>query len=108
MANPSKRKGSRVERELKAKFEKMGLVAHRTPMSGAIVGFDGDVRVRINGKDFAVECKARKDGAGFKTLERWLAQSRSDFLVLRKDRGEFMAVIPFPMLAHMLVRDDDG
>ncbi len=80
-----KRKGSRIEREIVKLHEKAGIRARRVPMSGACWGGgQGDVLIECaDGRELVGEVKARKNGAGFKTLQRWLGPH--DLLFLRED-----------------------
>ena len=89
MANPRKRKGTRKENELVKKLIAKGIPARRVPLSGA-GSIPGDVQY---GPRFmcTAELKARKDGEGFKTLERWMGDC--DSLVLWKDRAEPMVMM---------------
>jgi hypothetical protein len=68
-----RRKGNRVERELVALHKAAGVHAERYPLSGASRFRDSghDLDIYALGRDAAplvVECKARKNGAGFTTL----------------------------------------
>lgn len=85
-----RQKGSRVEREIKARCEEAGIPARRVVMSGAAARYDerlaGDVDIGVlpNGRAlFTSEIKARKNGAGFKVMEDWLGDN--DLLILRRD-----------------------
>jgi hypothetical protein len=83
MANPSKRKGDRCEREIVNLLRAAGIEAERVPLSGAVGGsYRNDVV--IAGR-LRAECKARKGGAGFKVLEKWLGTA--DLLILPPGRG---------------------
>ncbi len=74
------------------------------PLSGAAGGsFSGDVDVYACGPDAAplvAEVKARANGAGFTTLERWLGDN--DALFLRRDRAEPMVVLPWRTWARIV------
>ena len=85
MANPAKRKGTRVENKIKKLFLELGINTRRQPMSGAIVGFPHDVHADIMG-GLSIECKARKGAKGFVTMEKW--QGIADLLVLVSDYQE--------------------
>ena len=85
MANPAKRKGTRVENKIKKLFLELGINTRRQPMSGAIVGFPHDVWADVMG-GLSIECKARKGGKGFVTMEKW--QGSADLLVLVSDYQE--------------------
>lgn len=97
MGKPSRDKGARVEREMVDRHKAIGIHAARVPLSGAAGGrFSGDVDIHAFGKDAAPlvgEVKARKNGAGFATLERWLADN--DLILLRRDRADPLVVLPW-------------
>lgn len=79
-----KRKGGRIEREFVQLLEKNGIKAHKTPLSGAIVGYKGDIIMELDGKRYQVEVKSRASGEGFKKLDEWLGAN--DYLFLKQDR----------------------
>ena len=84
MGKPSRDKGARRERELVKRLNDASIHAERVPLSGAAGGqFGGDIRL---GYEYVAECKARKNGSGFATLEGWLAGN--DFLFLQRDRAD--------------------
>ena len=72
-----RQKGNRIERELVERHEALGIHAERYPLSGAsrFRGSGHDVDHYPFGREAApivAESKARKDGAGFVQLEKWL------------------------------------
>lgn len=80
----SRDKGARREREFVHRLQDAGIPAERVPLSGAAGGqFSGDIRFANR---YLAECKARKDGSGFKTIEGWL--TGNDFLFLQRDRAD--------------------
>lgn len=98
-----RRKGSRIEREIVNAHREIGVDAERVPLSGAAGGsFKGDVIIRLDGGDRILigECKARKNGAGFATLERWLGAL--DVLFLRRDRQDPMVALPWRVWARLM------
>jgi Holliday junction resolvase len=101
-----RRKGSRIEREIVRLHTSIGIHAERVPLSGAAGGnFSGDVNIYAFGHDEAPlvgEVKARKTGAGFVTLEKWLGEN--DALILRRDRAEPMVVIPWRTWCRLVGR----
>jgi len=106
------RKGKRVERELVRDLEGIGLKARRQPSSGAFgtrvseTRLTGDVLVQIGGEEWRIECKARRNGEGFVTLERWMAGC--DALMLKRDRATPMWVITHEMFLKLCGgRDED-
>jgi Holliday junction resolvase len=86
-----RQKGDRCERELVELHRALGIHAERYPLSGAS-RFRGSV----------AECRARKNGDGFLTLEGWLADY--DALFLRRDRAEPLVVLPWRVWAKMIKR----
>ncbi|ANS03711.1 hypothetical protein [uncultured Mediterranean phage uvDeep-CGR2-KM23-C246] len=94
----SRNKGARVEREIVALHHALGIEAERVPLSGAAGGsFAGDV---IVDKTYRVEVKARKDGAGFALIERWLAGN--DMLIVKSDRKEPIVVLPWSTYGQLM------
>jgi len=75
----------------------MGVPAQRVPLSGAAGGrFTGDVWIG----DWRAEVKARANGNGFKTLEKWLGEN--DLLFLRRDRQKPMVVLTWETYAGLI------
>ncbi len=102
-----RRKGDRIEREFVDRHKALGVHAERYPLSGAsrFRGGGHDIDVYLNGRDQApavAEVKARKGGAGFITLEKWL--SDYDALFLRRDNADPMVVVPWRTWAQLLTR----
>jgi hypothetical protein len=84
--------------------------AERVPLSGAARYQGGchDVDVYAFGKDAAplvAEVKARANGEGFATLERWLGEN--DALFLRRDRAEPIVVLPWRVWVRFLTVPED-
>ena len=96
MGKPSRDKGLRVERELVNKLKESGVDAKRVPLSGAAEGFKGDIQIG----DLIAEVKARKDGAGFKTLEYWLGDN--DVLFLKKNNTDPMVILTWDLFVEMI------
>ena len=95
MGKMQRDKGARVEREIVALLNEIpGVEAERVPLSGAAGGsYSGDISIRIGDYGVTAEVKARKDGQGFATLERWLGEN--DLRVLKRDRQTPMVVLPW-------------
>jgi len=103
MAHPSKRKGNRFEREIRAAFEEAGLRAERAHASdGSSLCTDGGDRC-TEGVDLLVEgglkvqAKRRASVAGYLT-----PPDGAHFTVVREDRAEALAVLPLPLLVRLL------
>ena len=97
MGMKSKRKGYRIERELVQLHKAAGIDAHRVPLSGAVGGsYSGDLIVG----EYRAEVKARGNGGGFVTLERWLGDN--DLLFLKRDRAEPLVVMPWAVYVRLL------
>jgi len=102
-----RRKGNRIEREIVDRHKALGICAERYPLSGAskFRGSGHDVDIYLFGLDEApavAEVKARKTGAGFATLERWLAEY--DCLFLRRDNTDPLVLLPWRIWARILER----
>lgn len=107
MSKASRAKGNRVERELATALTEAGIPTRRVIGSGAHGHIDarleGDLQIGTHGDGHWLltgEVKARKDGAGFKVLETWLADN--DLLLLRRNHAEPMAVLPWRTLLPLL------
>ena len=101
----SKRKGIRNERLIAKLHTDAGINARRVPFSGSIgtllpelTSMKGDVQI-LNG-EFVAEVKARANGEGFKTLERWLGVN--DMLFLRRDRQPPFVVLPWEVYERIM------
>jgi hypothetical protein len=102
-----RRKGDRIERELVERHRAIGVYAERYPLSGQsrFRGSGHDVDLYPFGRDEAplvAEVKARKNGAGFTTLDRWLGEF--DLLVLRRNNTDPLVVLPWRTWAALLAR----
>lgn len=94
----SRAKGDRIEREIVEAHHAVGVRCERVPLSGAAGGsFSGDLRVD---GDLVAEVKARGNGSGFLTIERWLAGN--DLLFLRADKRKPLVVMPWDLYADLI------
>lgn len=100
MGKSQRDKGNRTERTVADMHKALGVDAQRVPLSGAVDGFKGDVRIHHNGRELRAEVKARGSGQGFVTLERWL--SGNDLLFLKRDRQEPLVVLTWETYAALL------
>jgi Holliday junction resolvase len=99
------RKGRRAEREIVDRHLALGIHSERVPLSGASQyrnsGHDIDIYARgMDEAPIVAEVKARKDGAGFTQLERWLGDF--DALFLRRNHADPMVVLPWRVWAALL------
>jgi hypothetical protein len=100
-----RRKGDRVERELVAAHKALGIFSERYPLSGAsrFRGSGHDIDVYLFGREEApivAEAKARKNGAGFTTLEKWLGEF--DCLFLKRNNTDPLVVLPWRVWARLI------
>lgn len=107
MGKPSRDKGLRRERALVEIHKQSGFAAERVPLSGATHyrsnGADIDIYARGTAEPpLVAEVKARGDGEGFKTLERWLGSH--DALFLWRDRAAPLVVVPLHVWLELLGR----
>jgi hypothetical protein len=103
----SRDKGNRIERELVERHKALGVHAERYPLSGAsrFRNSGHDIDIYALGREecpLVAECKGRKNGGGFTTLERWLAEY--DLLVLRRDHADPLVLLPWRTWAALLKR----
>ena len=102
-----RRKGGRIEREIVDRHKALGIHAERYPLSGAsrFRGSGHDIDFYLFGRDEApavAEVKSRKGGAGFTTLERWLAEY--DCLFLRRNNADPLVLLPWRMWVRIIER----
>jgi hypothetical protein len=100
-----RRKGDRVEREIVDLHKQIGVHAERYPLSGAsrFRNSGHDLDLYLFGRDAApavCEVKARKNGAGFTTLETWLGEF--DALFLKRNNAEPLVVLPWRVWAALV------
>jgi hypothetical protein len=94
-------KGARFEREVVELAREHGLKAQRVPLSGATSYAKDDVEITPTfspDRPWRGECKRRK------TLPEWLAHALDDcdFVALRADRHDAVAIIPLRILMELL------
>lgn len=105
MGRASRDKGLRRERAIVEIHAKSGLRAERVPLSGALRyrGNGADVDLYVRGAEpLKAEVKARGEGSGFRTLERWLGANDALFLV--RDRAEPLVVLPLRIWLEVACR----
>ena len=99
MSSKSKQKGYRTEYNLVKRFQVAGIDAKRQVLSGALPDHPHDIKIK--NPDMIVEVKARKNGAGFKTLKRWMGSA--DALIMHEDHEESMVAIALPLFIDLLL-----
>ena len=68
------------------------------PLSGALGGdLSGDLHIE---KTFKAEVKARKEGAGFKTLENWMGDH--DMLFLKRNNKKPMVAMTWDSYVELI------
>jgi Holliday junction resolvase len=102
-----RRKGNRVEREIVQLHKDLGVHCERYPLSGAshFRGSGHDLDLYLFGRDKAplvAEVKARKNGAGFTTLETWLGEY--DALFLKRNNADPLVLLPWRVWVSLLNR----
>src|SRR6266481_457280 len=107
MSRMQRDKGARIEREIVELHRGLGLRAERVPLSGAVryQGNGADVDMYPFGQDeepLCGEVKARANGEGFATLERWLGEN--DFFALRRNNAEPIIVLTLADLGAVLTK----
>jgi hypothetical protein len=93
----ARQKGDRHERKIVNSLKEAGIGAERVPLSGAVGGtFGGDIHIG----SFRAEVKARANGEGFRSLERW--KGDNDFLILARDRAEPQVLMDMELFQKLL------
>ena len=99
MSSKSKQKGYRTEYNLVKRFQIAGIDAKRQVLSGALPDHPHDIKIK--NPDMIVEVKARKNGAGFKTLKRWMGSA--DALIMHEDHEESLVAIALPLFIDLIL-----
>lgn len=99
MSSKSKQKGYRTEYNLVKRFQVAGIDAKRQVLSGALPDHPHDIKIK--NPDMIVEVKARKNGAGFKTLKRWIGSA--DALIMHEDHEESLVAIALPLFIDLIL-----
>jgi hypothetical protein len=63
MGRASKQKGDRFEFQVVRELKEAGYAAHRVPLSGAVEGYPGDVRIDLPDRVWLLQCKISASGA---------------------------------------------
>ena len=99
MSSKSKQKGYRTEYNLVKRFQVAGIDAKRQVLSGALPDHPHDIKIK--NPDMIVEVKTRKNGAGFKTLKRWMGSA--DALIMHEDHEESLVAIALPLFIDLIL-----
>ena len=93
MSHKNKIRGYNHEVSVRDKHIDSGISCERVPLSGSIGGkYSGDLAIpTVSEREFTVECKARKDGTGFKVIEGWI--KNADILCMRRNNQEDLVVM---------------
>lgn len=97
MGIKSKRKGYRVEHSLEKILNSYGIYSKRVPLSGAS-WIKGDLILRINGREYITEVKARKEG--FKEIYKYL--DGKDLLFLKADYKDYLVVMSMEKFLNLI------
>ena len=106
-----RRKGLCCEREIVRRHVDAGIHAERYPLSGAsrFRGSGHDIDLYPFGRNEApivAEAKARKTGAGFIQLQKWLG--KYDALFLRRNNADALVLLPWRVWAALLTKIPRG
>lgn len=106
MSSKNKRKGTYSENKIVKLLNESGIPSERMPLSGAMKRFPGDIAIGGDVLDFNYigEVKFRKNGQGYRMLERWI--KKADILFLDKNYDEPLVVIRFSLLSKLLKRSN--
>lgn len=106
MSSKAKIKGTRVENQIRDMHLAAGVECERVPGSGMFGSsmdkkYSGDLRIpSVEKPQFVCEVKARKDGAGFATLEKWLGDH--DIMFLKRNNQPPMVVLTWEVYIDLM------
>lgn len=102
VSSKSKRRGYQVEVLLRDKHLEAGIPCERVPLSGSMGGkYTGDLCIpSVEHPIFVVECKARRNGEGFKVLEEWM--EGKDILFIKRNNRDPMVVLPWEIYLKLM------
>ena len=104
MSAKSKIRGYNHEISIRDKHAAAGIGCERVPLSGSMGGkYTGDLCVpSIEHREFILECKARKNGSGFKVIEDWIEDA--DILFMRRNNQEDLVVMRMDLYMKLMKR----
>lgn len=104
MSCKAKRKGYAAEIWLRDQHLGQGIPCERVPLSGLMGGkYDGDLAIPdVENAEFRAESKARKSGAGFKVLEKWMQDKQIMFL--KRNHQNPLVVMDFATYLKLMKR----
>lgn len=86
-------------------------IVRRTPMSGAIDGFKGDIRTLCTHtiwKDFGIECKNQESISIWACLEQARSQtSKIPLLIFTRNQAKNYVALPFDDLCQLILELED-
>ena len=102
MSAKSKIRGYNHEISVRDKHTEAGIPCERVPLSGSMGGkYQGDLCIpSIEHREFILECKARRNGSGFKMIEQWIEDK--DLLFMRRNNQEDLVVMPMNIYIKLM------
>ena len=102
MSAKSKIRGYNHEISVRDKHIAAGISCERVPLSGSMGGkYAGDLCVpSVEHREFILECKARRNGSGFKMIEQWM--EGKDILFMRRNHQEDLVVVPMNIYLRLM------
>jgi hypothetical protein len=102
MSHPNKKRGYNVEIWLRDKHLEHGIPCERVPLSGSMGGkYSGDLCIpSVEHPKYICESKARKNGEGFTTIEKWM--ENKDLLFIKRNRKDPMVVMSFEVYLELI------
>jgi len=102
MSSKSKRRGYAVEVWLRDKHTEYGIPCERVPLSGSMGGkYCGDLAIpNVDSREFTIESKARRNGAGFAVIEKWM--KNKDILILKRNNQDPLVILPFELYLKLM------
>ena len=102
MSAKAKIRGYNHEISVRDKHIVAGIPCERVPLSGSMGGkYAGDLCVpSVERREFILECKARRNGSGFKMIEDWI--EGKDILFMRRNNQEDLVVMPLSVYTKLM------
>lgn len=102
MSSKAKKRGYQVEIQIRDKHHEQGIPCERVPLSGSMGGkYTGDLVIpNVEVPEFVIECKARRNGEGFKVLEDWM--EGKDLLFIKRNNKDPMVVMPLSIYFELM------
>lgn len=102
MSKAQRQKGLRNENRIKTMHHEIGIEAQRV---SAPYKPGADLAIKVDGNDLRGEVKARREGAGWKTIKNWI--KNADVLFLVEDRQPPLVCLRWETYISLVSQKED-